>query len=167
MYVFATFDHSNYVELAITAVQMKGIAEDNILGASMDKKGEEIKLFDSIHSSDGLSLLDLPILMATIFCLFGSIYGFILLWGPVLWGIIGMILGFSIGLMIKLMTTKKFDHRQKSKRATEVVIIIECKESQTVMVKDLLWDHHALGVKIFDLDNNADSVAISSKGASE
>jgi len=62
MYVIATFDHSNYVELAITAVQLKGIAKDNILGVSMDKKGENRKLFDSIHSSDGLSLMDLPML---------------------------------------------------------------------------------------------------------
>jgi len=48
---------------------MKGIAKENILGVSLDKKGEDIMLFDSIHSSDGLSLLDLPILMATVFCL--------------------------------------------------------------------------------------------------
>jgi len=85
MYIVSTFDHSNYLELAITAIQMKGIANENILGVSMDKRGEEVKLFDSIHSSDGLSLLDLPIILAAFFCLFGSIYGFILTWGPVLW----------------------------------------------------------------------------------
>ena len=135
------------LELAITAVQMKGIAKENILGVSLDKKGEDIMLFDSIHSSDGLSLLDLPILMATVFCLFGSIYGFILTWGPVLWGIIGMVVGFSFGLIIKLIITKKFNHRQKKLRATEVVVLIECNENQAEMVKDLLWDHHALGVK--------------------
>jgi len=167
MYVFATFDHSNYVELAITAVQMKGIAKDNILGVSLDKKGEEKKLFDSIHSSDGLSLLDLPILMATIFCLFGSIFGFILTWGPVLWGIIGMILGFSIGLIIKLMVTEKFDNRQSSQRSAEVVIIIECNENQAEMVKDLLWDHHALGVRKLNLDNHEISVAKGLKGGSQ
>ena len=153
MYVFATFDHSNYVELAITAVQMKGVAKENILGVSMDKKGEEKKLFDSIHSSDGLSLLDLPILMATLFCLFGSIYGFLLIWGPVLWGIIGMFLGFSIGLIIKLLFTKKFDDRQKNQKSTEVVVIIECNEIQVEMVKNLLWGNHALGVRKFDLNN--------------
>ena len=152
MYVFATFVHSNYVELAITAIQMKGIAKDNILGVSMDKKREEVKLFDSIHASDGLSLLDLPILMATIFCLFGSIYGFLLIWGPVLWGIISMILGFSIGLFIKLMFNKKFNHRQRNEKATEVVVIIECNETQVEMIKDLLWDHHALGVQKLDLN---------------
>jgi len=154
MYVFATFDHSNYVALAITAVQMKGIAKENILGVSMDKKGEEAKLFDSIHSSDGLSLLDLPILLATFFCLFGSIYGFLLTWGPVLWGIIGMIGGFSLGLIIKLITTKKYDNRQKSLKSSEVVLVIECKETQAEMVKDLLWANYALGIRKLNLDKN-------------
>jgi len=154
MYVFATFDHSNYVELAITAVQMKGVVKENILGVSMDKKGEDKKLFDSIHSSDGLSLMDLPMLMATVFCLLGSIYGFLLIWGPVLWGIIGMIIGFSLGLIIKLTIIKKFNDRQKNQKSTEVVVIIECNENQVEMVKDLLWDHHALGVRKLNLYSN-------------
>jgi hypothetical protein len=154
MYVIATFDHSNYVELAITAVQLKGIAKDNILGVSMDKKGENRKLFDSIHSSDGLSLMDLPMLLSTVFCLLGSIYGFLFIWGPVIWGIIGMVFGFILGLIIKLMITKKFDNRQKDQKSTEVVIIIECNETQVEMVKDLLWDHHALGVRKLNLDSN-------------
>jgi len=154
MYVFATFDHSNYLELAITAVQMKGIAKESILGISMDKKGEETKLFDSIHSSDGLSLLDLPILLATFFCLLGSIYGFVLTWGPVLWGIIGIIGGFSLGLIIKLITTKKYNNRQKSLKSPEVVLVIECKDEQMEMVKDLLWANYALGVRKLDLGKN-------------
>jgi hypothetical protein len=154
MYVFATFDHSNYVELAITAVQMKGIAKQNILGVSLDKKGEEAKLFDSIHSSDGLSLLDLPILLATFFCLFGSIYGFLLIWGPVLWGIIGMIGGFGLGLTIKLITNKKYDNRQKNLKSSEVILVIECKDDQVEIVKDLLWANYALGVRKLDLGKN-------------
>ena len=147
MYIVSTFDHSNYLELAITAIQMKGIAKENILGVPMDKRGEDRKLIDSIHSSDGLSLLDLPLLLGALFCLFGSIYGFILTWGPILWGIIGLLLGFSLGLIIKLIVTKKYDNRQKNTKATEVVLIIDCKENQLETVKDLLWEHHALGVR--------------------
>lgn len=154
MYIVSTFDHSNYLELAITAIQMKGIAKENILGVSMDKRGEDRKLFDTIHSSDGLSLLDLPIILATLFCLFGSIYGFILTWGPVLWGLIGLFAGLSLGFIIKLITTKKYDNRQKKSKATEVVLIIECKENQLEMVKDLLWENHALGVRKLNLENN-------------
>ena len=150
MYIISTFDHSNYLELAITAIQMKGIAKENILGVSLDKRGEDGKLFDTIHSSDGLSLLDLPMILGTLFCFFGSIYGFILTWGPVLWGLIGLLAGLSLGFIIKLMTTKKYDNRQKRLKATEVVLIIQCKENQLAMVKDLLWEHHALGVRKLD-----------------
>ena len=154
MYIVSTFDHSNYLELAITAIQMKGIAKENILGVPLDKKGEDRKLFDSLHSSDGLSMLDLPIILAGLFCLFLSIYGFLLPWGPILWGIIGMFVGFSLGLIIKLITTKKYDNRQKNLKATEVVLIIECLETQIEMVKDLLWEHHALGVRKLNLADN-------------
>lgn len=144
-YVVSTFNHSIYLELAITAIQMKGIPKAKILGVSMDKRGEDKKLFDSIHSSDGFSMLDLPIIFSILFCFTGSIYGFLLTWGPVLWGLIGIVVGFSLGLIIKWITTKKYNHSQKKLKATEVVVIIECLETQVEMVKDLLWEHHALG----------------------
>jgi hypothetical protein len=152
MYIVSTFDHSNYLELAVTAIQMIGVAKENILGVAMDKRGEDRKLFDTLYSSDGLSLLDLPIILAAMFCLFGSIYGFMLTWGPVLWGIIGLVVGFSLGLIIKLLITKKYDNRQKKSMETEVVLIIACKETQVEMVHDLLWENHALGVRKLNLN---------------
>lgn len=154
VYIVSTFEHSTYLELAITAIQMKGIKKENILAVSMDKKGEERKLFDSIHSSDGLSLLDLPAILATFFGIFGSVYGFILKWGPLLWGIIGIAIGSVLGLIIKLIVTKRYSDRQSDKRGTEVVLIIECMESQLEMVKDTLWAHYALGVSKLNMDNN-------------
>jgi hypothetical protein len=154
MYIISTFEHSNYLELAITSIQMKGIQKKNILCVSMDKRGEGAQLFDTIHSSDGLSLLDLPIILATIFCLFGGIYGFMLTWGPIMWGLICMVVGFSLGLIIKLITTKKYNNRQKNLKTTEVVIIIDCNDNQLDMVKAILWQHNALGVSRLSLDNN-------------
>ena len=155
MYVISTFEHSNYLELAITAIQMKGIAKENILCIPMDKRSEDKKLFDTIHSADGLSLIDLPIILATIFCLFGGIYGFILAWGPIMWGLISMVVGFSIGLIIKLITTRKYNNRQKKNKSSEVVIIIDCDDNQLEMIKNTLWEHEALGVSKLSLDNNA------------
>src|SRR5665648_936370 len=160
MYVISTFEHSNYLELAITAIQMKGIAKDNILGVPMDKKGEEKKLFDTLYSSDALSMLDLPIILAALFCLFGGIYGFLLTWGPILWGVISSLVGFSLGLIIKLITTKKYDNRQKNQKSTEVVLIIQCIATQAEMVKDLLWEHHALGVRKLSLADDEESYAL-------
>lgn len=156
MYVVSTFDHSVYLELAITAIQMRGINKENIMAIPIDKKGEGRMLFDSLHSSDGLSLFDLPAILACIFGIFGGIYGFILKWGPLIWGLIAIATGSVLGFIIKLIVTKKYIiDRQKDKRGTEVVLIIECIESQLEMVKDTLWSNKALGVSKLDYANDA------------
>jgi hypothetical protein len=154
MYIVSTFDHSVYLELAITAIQMKGIKKEDIMAVPIDKKGEYRTLFDSIHSSDGLSLFDLPAILAVIFAIFGGIYGFVLKWGPLIWGLIAIAVGFSLGFVIKLIVIKKYNDRQKDKRGVEVVLIIECPENQLEMVKDILWEHNALGVSKLDIDSS-------------
>jgi hypothetical protein len=153
MYVISTFEHSVYLELVITAMQMKGIKKENIMAISMDKSGENRKLFDTIHSSDGLSLFDLPAILAVIFGVFGGIYGFVLKWGPLLCGLLAILIGLVLGFIIKLILTKKYSKRQADKRGSEVVLLIECIESQLEMVKDLLWAHKALGVSKLDIEN--------------
>lgn len=157
MYVISTFEHSISLEKAITSIQMKGIAKENILAVPMDKRGENQKLFDNIHHSDGLSLLDLPFILGSFFSLFGGIYGFILAWGPIVWGLIGFVAGFGAGIIIKLISTKKFSKERTSKKISEVVLIIECKEHQMEMVKDILWAHNAFGVRKLDLNNLQDT----------
>ncbi|MBL4938439.1 hypothetical protein JK636_22260 [Clostridium sp. YIM B02515] len=151
VYIVSTFDHSIYLELVITAIQMKGIKKENIMAVSLDKRGEQRMLFDSIHGSDGLSLFDLPAILAVISGIFGGIYGFVLKWGPLLWGLIAIFIGFIIGLIIRLIMTKKYSDRQSNKSGSEVVLVIECNESQLEMVKDMLWSHKALGVSKLDI----------------
>jgi hypothetical protein len=65
-----------------------------------------------------------------------------------------MSIGFSLGLIIKLITTKKYKNRQKNLRLSEVVIIINCNDNQLGMVKDMLWEHNAVGVGKLSLGNN-------------
>lgn len=152
MYIVSTFDQSIYLELALTAIQMKGIKEENIIAIPLDKKGEAVRLFDSLHSSDGLSLLDLPAILGTFFGILGSIYGFVLKWGPLFWGLIGIVIGFALGLLIKLKISRKYKGRQKDRRGAEVVVIVRCFENQLEMVSDILWSHHALGVRKLDMN---------------
>lgn len=151
MYIIATFSYNNYLELAITALQMKGVEKKRILAAPLDKRGEERKLFDTIHYSDGLSLVDLAAVLGTIFMLLGSIYGFILEWGPILWGLIGLGFGCGLGIAIKLITTRKHTkNRNGSHKESEVVLIIECTQDEMEMVKTILWENHAIGVSKLD-----------------
>lgn len=153
LHIIATFEHSIYLEKAITAVQMKGIAKEDIFAVQLDKRGEEGKLFDNIHQSDGISVIDIAAVLGTIFMLLGTIYGFILKWGPILWGLLGLIAGFSLGFIIKLIIIKKYSDRQGQKKAPEVVLIIQCESGKIDMVKDTLWEHHALGLRKLGADN--------------
>ena len=75
-----------------------------------------------------------------------SIYGFVLKWVPVWWGLIGLGFGFGLGIIIKLIFLKKHLNKNKSIKEPEVVIIIKCKETLVEMVVNTLWSNHALGV---------------------
>jgi len=66
--------------------------------------------------------------------------------------LIGFLTGFIIGIIIKLAGRRKEITNIKSKKETEVVLVIECREEQAEMVKDILWDHFALGVSKLSLD---------------
>ena len=107
MYIISTFDYSVNLEIAITSMQMKGVEKENIFAVPVDKANEKLNLIDTIHHSDSVSLIDLASILGAIFMLFGSIYGFVLKWGPVWWGIIGLAFGFSIGVVIKYILSEK------------------------------------------------------------
>jgi hypothetical protein len=145
MYIVSAFEHSIRLETAVTAVEMKGIPKEKILAVPLDKRNEGRMLFDTIHQSDGISMFDFPVILAAIFGLLGLIYGFLLAWGPVLWALIGTGACFFIGLGVKLITTKKRANQRKGFHP-EVVLIIDCGESQMQMVQDILWANYALGV---------------------
>ncbi|MEL7609197.1 MAG: hypothetical protein AAGU74_06790 [Bacillota bacterium] len=151
MYIISNFEHTIKLETAITAVEMKGIPKEHILAVPMDKKNAGGMLFDQVHSSDGLSMLDIPMILAALFALFGAIYGFLLNWGPVIWGLIGTGLGAGVGILIKLYTTRKNKKKQRAQTAA-VFLLIACEENQAQMVQDTLWAYSALGVSKLQLD---------------
>lgn len=148
MQVFATFDSNNYLEIAIAAMEKMGINSEDIFAIPLDNRSEDVKLFDTLHRSDGTTLIDIGVALATAFSVIGASLGFKLSWGPIYWGLIGAAIGFIIGFAIRLyieLGYKKKKRLQKGKFA-EIILIIDCVESQAVEVESILWDHFALGV---------------------
>jgi hypothetical protein len=145
MFVIATFENSIYIELAISALEEQGVSKELILAAPLDKRKELRGLFDSIHKSDGFSLFDGAAILGTCFMLLGAIYGFVLKWGPIIWGIIGAVSGMLLGFLIKLIILKK--NKRGSKTITsEIVLMVRCEEQKWEIVEKILWDHFALGM---------------------
>lgn len=148
MYVVASFDYSSYLDLAITTLEENGIFKDNILAVPLDKRQEQRKIMDTIHYSDGVSLADLAAALATAFAVFGSSFGFIWTWGPIIWGLIGAAVGAIVGFIIDWLFTRKRARREiKKEKSTEVFLVIQCEgERQAEMAKQTVWDHFALSV---------------------
>ncbi|MDD2619469.1 MAG: hypothetical protein PHC92_02185 [Syntrophomonadaceae bacterium] len=164
MYVYASFDYSAFLELAITDLEKRGIAREHILAVPLDKRVEERMVLDTIHRADGISLFDGAAVLGAVFMELGVIYGFILKWGPITWGLIGLFGGAFLGFLLdyfygRIRNRKKEKatrNQQKTGESnTEVVLTIFCEPNQYEMVEKVLWDNMALGVGKLDRLRNS------------
>jgi len=148
MQVFSTFENHIYLEMAISTLQKKGITKENIFAVPLDGPNEDRKLFDTLHRSDGTTLIDIGMALATAFAVIGASVGFKLAWGPIYCGLIGAFIGFVLGFAIRLcieMIFKKRKNILKGKHS-EVILIIDCEETQAEFIENVLFKNYALGV---------------------
>lgn len=149
MHVIASFHYNLHTELAVTGLIEKGISQDEIFIAPLEVKGEERKLFDTIHHADGVSIFDGGAILGTAFATLGVIYGFVLKWGPIIWGLLGFAIGFVIGATIDYFIGKiRHSKGRRPESISEIIIIVNCSPNQVDMVKDYLWNHLALGISV-------------------
>jgi hypothetical protein len=146
--LFSTFETSSYLEMAISTLEKRGIKKESIFAVPLDNRTEERKVFDSLHRSDGTSLIDIGMALATAFSVVGASIGFKLAWGPIYWGLIGAFIGFALGFAIRVFTEIVLKKKKRLLRGkhSEVILIIDCDETQAELVENILWNHFALGV---------------------
>jgi hypothetical protein len=146
--IFSTFEHSSYLELAITSLEKVGVKKESILAVPLINRVEERRLFDTLHRADGISLFDKGAAIGTAFSVVGASVGFILEWGPIYWGLIGAATGFIIGFIIDYIIYKVVHKRNRvvKGKKSEVVLVVECQTELVEKVEEVLWEHLALGV---------------------
>lgn len=129
-------------------LEQNGIQRENILAVPIERRKPSPRLFDTIHSSDGISLFDLGMALAAAFSVIGASYGFVLSWGPIVWGMIGAVIGITTGIGLNFINYWRKHRKEKriGKKATEVIIIVNCELNQAKMVEETLWDYLAYGV---------------------
>jgi hypothetical protein len=148
MQLYATFDNNIYLEMAISTLEERDIKREHIFAVPLDNRKVPRKLFDSIHQSDGISLIDIGAALGTAFSVIGVSIGFKLAWGPIWLGIIGAFVGAIIGVGIRFIMNVLLQKRKsilKGKQA-EIILIVDCPESKGELVENILWEHFAFGV---------------------
>jgi hypothetical protein len=152
MQIFSTFEHSSYLELAITSLEKVGVKKESILAVPLINRVEDRRIFDTLHRADGISLFDKGAAIGTAFSVIGASVGFRLEWGPIYWGIIGAASGFILGFIIDYIIYKVVHKRNRvvKGKKSEVVLVVECQKELVEKVEEVLWEHLALGVAKLD-----------------
>jgi hypothetical protein len=162
MYIFATFEYSNNLELILLELEKNEVDRTNILVLPLDQRVGKTVLFDTLHQSDGKSLFDLTASFGVVFMLLGAIYGFIWEWGPIIWGLIGLLSGALLGTGVAILFKKKDEKALTSKiKHGEVIMMIHCTSSQKKKIEEILWDNYAIGVAQHYTDTNTKQKGLS------
>lgn len=149
MYVVASFQYCLHTEIAIARVEDLGILKEHILAVPLEIKGETRHIFDTIHHADGISMFDGGAILGSLCMVIGVIYGFVLTWGPIIWGLIGLGTGFGAGFLLDLLLSQsRHSKGRRTEKDGELFLMVHCKEHQVEQVKDALWEHLALGVAV-------------------
>lgn len=149
MYLLASFHYCLHTEIAIAKVEELGVKKEQILAVPLEIRGETRNIFDTIHHADGISMIDGGMILGSACMVLGVIYGFVLAWGPIIWGLLGLAGGLLIGFLLDLTFTR-FSHSQarRNDKDGELFLMVQCEPHLVDQVKKTLWDHLALGVAV-------------------
>ena len=151
MNIVASFSSSLYVEMAINELKQKGISDDEIFAIPLTQRNVR-KSINAVNG-EGFLYFEVAIAVGTAFAVLGAIYGFIWYGGPVLWGLIGFLLGSFLGLVIDfVIEKKKLIKKIKTGKGGEVMLIIHSNKEKVQMIKDILFEHFTLGVSVVDFN---------------
>jgi hypothetical protein len=153
MNVVASFKLNKNLDSAIAELEHFGIDRNNILALPLVTMAER----EMIVPKQKVLFETAPIL-GTIFMLLGTIYGFILQLGPILFGLFGLLFGMLTGGTIDFVRVKrcKYKNRIGDETLTEVFLLVHCfNREQALLVREKLWKHLPNGVSTFMSDSNA------------
>src|SRR5699024_6661007 len=103
MQLIATFKHHISLGMCIAAIEKNGIQKENIFAIPLNTRPGKIKLFHTIEQADGVSLLDVGVVLGNAFAVVGTSIGFELCLGPFVWWLVAGLIGFIVGLAIRLI----------------------------------------------------------------
>ena len=141
--------------MAISELEQKGIARESIYAFPLKLRVKERKIFDSINRADGISLFDGMAAWGTFFMILGSIFGYLWTWGPIIWGLIGLAFGSTLGFVLDRFVSSALRHKNKQRtmvnnkkcdRISEVILIIKCAQEDVTKIEDILWENAAIAV---------------------
>jgi hypothetical protein len=149
LHVISSFEPSAYVELAILTLEKNGFNKESIAAVPMEPTTQRSNLFDSLHRANGIGVFDAAAVLGTIFSVLGASFGFQLRWGPLIWGLIGLAAGVSVGVVLYWLAGKRHNKKTSSTNAI-ILLIIHCEEGESSKVIPILKEFSAISIGTLD-----------------
>lgn len=140
MLVVGTFEHSIELEQALAEVQRLGVPRERILVVLMEP-GEGVTNEDIRAKA-----VEAGIASATGFAAVGACIGFMLAWGPIVWGLVGYLIGYSLYRTVKRANNPSAFHPPAAMLRPDVTVVIQCEEELSKRVSEKLNEYRAITV---------------------
>lgn len=141
MLMIGIFEQSIELEQALAELEKNLISIEDILVVFMEKD-----MNANIYGEHSPHAFEIGISVGTGGAVIGASSGFVLTWGPILWGLIGAFTGFFVGIGSYFIVKKLRSQSKRTKNKCEVTVIIQCTKEQTENVNKILWKYKALSV---------------------
>ncbi|SEO96499.1 hypothetical protein [Paenibacillus sp. OV219] len=148
MLIISTFEHSIEVEQALAVLESIGVHREKIMTVIMDNHDERIDKNATNHPNKTTLAFEVGMACSTALSVIGISAGFVLEWGPIIWGILSAAFGFLIGYVGTRILQKKYFRQvlRMKERLPELAVLIDCQESHFHDVQRILWEYRALSV---------------------
>ncbi|MCI3927213.1 hypothetical protein MO973_44280 [Paenibacillus sp. TRM 82003] len=147
MHVVASFKLNKNLEKAIAELEFYGIDRTHILALPLATAAER-----EMNVPDRKILFESSPIFGTILMLLGTIYGYVLPLGPIIWALIGLVVGMGAGIALDLfrVVRKRKNRRYEDGRTAEVFLWVYCRDrEQALSVRDKLWSFLPNGVTMY------------------
>lgn len=141
MLIFGIFEQSIELEQALAELENISISREHILVVFMDNNHKQHNYKE--HSPHAF---EIGISCGTGGAVIGASSGFVLTMGPIIWGLIGAAIGFSLGLSASFLYKKMKAYPSQTRKTHEVTVVIQCQEDQANQISDVLWKYQALSI---------------------
>lgn len=146
MIMIGIFEQSIELEQALAVLEKDFVSRNQIMLVFLDNKPmsafDEFKNLRDVVSNS----FEVGMACATGCAVIGACVGFILTWGPIIWGLIGTLSGFTVGYSLYYFSQRRKTHSKSPVCDAEAAVMIQCTEEQLTEIKKILWKYHALAV---------------------
>ncbi|MBD0382449.1 hypothetical protein [Paenibacillus sedimenti] len=151
LWIVGTFEHSTELEQALAVLEHSGIDKSRITPVLMDTEADPAINFVDQKYDHSSNAIEIGFACATAASVIGISIGFILQWGPIIWGIILALSGFFAGYGIGLFIRPRHKRTGKPKTLPEVTVLVQYeKEEEAASIKQIFWKYKALTVGKLD-----------------